>query len=82
MYYVLKKTGIVFWIIALFCLIFSIKLLVRDELFLVPVAAYILIAIPTIFAGIALTLTLVSKALEEQSISAINLISGHSPKEK
>lgn len=82
MYYVLKKTGIVFWIIALFCLIFSIKLLVRDELFLAPVAAYILIAIPTIFAGIALTLTLVSKALEEQSISAINLISGHSPKEK
>lgn len=82
MYYVLKRAGIVFWIIALLSLVCSIKLLVEEELFLVPVAAYILIAIPILFASIALTLTLVNKALEEQSISAINLISSHNPSEK
>lgn len=82
MCYVLKKVGIILWIIALLCLIGSIKLLVEEDLFLVPVAAYILIAIPILFASIALTLTLVSKALEEQSVSTMNMISSHSTYKK
>ena len=80
MEYTIKKVSNVIWILAVLSLIYSF-ILFLDTLHLLGhytfeeyVILYLVIAIPCLFIGIALTLTLVSKALREITISTMNML--------
>ena len=82
MYYAMKKVAICFWIVAAILLIWSLRVIWREAPFQEPILIYILLAIPVLLGCMALTLTLVSKALLEQTISSMNMISKKQNKDK
>ena len=75
----IKKVSYVFWILAVLSVIWAfIAFIYAVDSYRLFDAGYIILfpifAVPCLFSGIALTLTLVSKALMEISISTMKML--------
>ena len=80
MEYVMKRVAACFWIAAAILLIWTLRFILREAP--EPIFHYLLLAIPVLLGCMALTLTLVSKALMEQTLSSMNMISQKQNKDK
>ena len=77
MYYTIKKFCIFFWILTFFSLCVAVYVL-KEGLFSGRdswVVYYALFMIPVVFSSIAVVLHIVQKALTDQSISAMKMLS-------